>query len=156
MKSNKRKKGLDQTFRPKHKITKGSRIREVLEQGERYASKHFVLFMLEESENAQEEPKLGIISSKRIGHAHKRNRAKRLMREVFRIHKGWFNWGESVIIIAKKNIDLLSLSDLEKELEGVVKKKHDKSKPSTCSEDSFSPTAKNISSLHFPMDRTAV
>lgn len=66
-------------------------------------------------------PRLGLIASRKVGNAYERNRAKRLLREVFRLHKGWFSPGEDVVFLAKRGVDGLCLQDVEKELMGVLK-----------------------------------
>lgn len=47
-------------------------------------------------------PRLGVIASKRVGKAHERNRAKRLLREAFRLEQAAFPQAHDVLLIARK------------------------------------------------------
>jgi ribonuclease P protein component len=60
-------------------------------------------------------PRLGIIVSKKAGNAVKRNRIKRLVRAFFRVNKNNLQKADH-IFIAKKNIDTLTYTQVEKEL----------------------------------------
>ncbi|HEU4402373.1 MAG TPA: ribonuclease P protein component [Candidatus Polarisedimenticolia bacterium] len=71
-------------FRPQDRIRRRSEYQVVYDRGRRIPSTHFVLFVMP---NGAGRPRLGITVTKRIGGAVQRNRAKRLMREIFRRHK---------------------------------------------------------------------
>ncbi|HEV8199840.1 MAG TPA: ribonuclease P protein component [Candidatus Polarisedimenticolia bacterium] len=75
----------DERFRPQDRIRKRSEYQALYESARRIPSKSFVLFV---RKNDLGHPRLGITVSRRIGGAVQRNRAKRLMREIFRRHKG--------------------------------------------------------------------
>jgi len=55
-----------------------------------------------------EDPKLprrlGVIASKRVGHAVWRNRAKRRLREVFRLHQEMLPAASDVVLIARRGL----------------------------------------------------
>ena len=57
--------------------------------------------------------RVGVIASKRIGSAVRRNRAKRLMRELFRINQGTLPPRVDVVMIARKTIFDFAYEELE-------------------------------------------
>ncbi len=48
--------------------------------------------------------KVGFVASKKVGKAHDRNRAKRLMREVVRLNQHLLSNNIHLIMVARKNI----------------------------------------------------
>lgn len=73
-----------QRFRPQDRIRKRSEYQAIYDKGRRIPSGSFVLFVMR---NELGRPRLGITVTRRIGGAVRRNRAKRLVREIFRRHK---------------------------------------------------------------------
>ena len=74
----------DARFRPQDRIRKRSEYQTIYDKGQRIPAPLFVLFVMR---NAAGRARLGVTMTRRIGGAVKRNRAKRLVREVFRRHK---------------------------------------------------------------------
>jgi ribonuclease P protein component len=61
--------------------------------------------------------RLGITVSRRVGCAVVRNTVKRRLREVFRLHPGWFAVGSDYVLVAKPAAAQASYGDLETEIE---------------------------------------
>ena len=100
-------------------LSKEERIRKkgdflvVRKNGKRIETNNFIIYIHKNSFNIN---RIGIITSKIIGNAVKRNRVRRLLREFFRLNK-WI-LGESLdfIFIAKKGAERLKYSQVYSEL----------------------------------------
>ncbi len=67
--------------------------------------------------------RLGIVVSKRVlKKAHERNRIKRLVREVFRLHKHGLNKPFDLMVRLNKPLVSPSLNEIQKELISLLKK----------------------------------
>ena len=60
-------------------------------------------------------PKLGVVTSKKIGGAAERNRARRLLRESFRQHQHEFAQPVELILVARNSIAGKKFADVEKD-----------------------------------------
>ena len=72
----------------------------VLNEGKRYVSKSMTVFI----RTTQSGLRIGIRTPKSIGNAVKRNRARRIVREIFRRNKFRFSGGFEIVCIAKEYI----------------------------------------------------
>jgi ribonuclease P protein component len=66
--------------------------------------------------------RLGVVTSRHLGKAVIRNRARRLIRECFRLHKKNFIRKIDLILIARKSIAKYSFHDVEKDFIKLLKK----------------------------------
>jgi ribonuclease P protein component len=60
-------------------------------------------------------PKLGVVTSKKIGGAVQRNRARRLLRESFRLHQHEFVQPVEIILVARNSIAGKDFAGVEKD-----------------------------------------
>jgi ribonuclease P protein component len=60
-------------------------------------------------------PKLGVVTSKRIGGAVARSRARRLLRESFRQHQNEFSAPVEIVLVARNSIAGKKFADVEKD-----------------------------------------
>ena len=65
---------------------------------------------------SDDEPRLGLSVSRKIGGAVERNRVKRLLREAFALESGALPRGSDVVVVARPDVRLLAERD---GLEGV-------------------------------------
>ena len=107
----------DQRFRPQDRIRKRSEYKVSYERGRRIPSKNFVLFV---TRNALGRPRLGITVTRRLGGAVRRNRAKRLVREVFRRHKSSFI-DVDIVVNGRSGLPGAEYERLEEELLACLK-----------------------------------
>jgi ribonuclease P protein component len=60
-------------------------------------------------------PKLGVVTSKKIGGATERSRARRLLRESFRQHQHEFAQPVELVLVARNSIARKKFADVEKD-----------------------------------------
>ncbi|HOJ50951.1 MAG TPA: ribonuclease P protein component [Syntrophales bacterium] len=113
----------DNRFRKCERITKKRDFERVFSEGRRSYSVHFSWVV---APNKEGKTRFGIIAGRKVGRAVKRNRVKRLLREVFRLNKTRFPAGCDIIIIVKPRIPPLTYADVEREISGLyTSKTHD-------------------------------
>lgn len=95
-------------FRPNERIRRRVEFQRVYEHGARIQGHYSTLFVLP---NKQEVGRLGIAATKKLGGAVQRNRAKRLIREVFRRNK--IAPGLDVVVVPRPKLLEASLTALE-------------------------------------------
>jgi ribonuclease P protein component len=88
-----------------------------MKSGKRFPSRNFILFF---QKNPNQFHRLGIVVKKDVGPATYRNRAKRYVREFFRLHKGQIKGSFDLIVMVKKGCKISRYSDAEEELRGLL------------------------------------
>jgi ribonuclease P protein component len=95
-------------FRPAQRIRRRAEFRQVYEHGTRIHGRYTTLFILP---NKLDVGRLGIAATKKLGGAVQRNRAKRLIREVFR--RSNVASGFDIVVVPKRDLLDASLTVLE-------------------------------------------
>ena len=109
---------LNYTFPKELKIRKTSQYDEIFGKGKRLRSKHFDILYVQ---NAQGHSRAGlVVGKKNVRSAVKRNRIKRVVREVFRNNKSLFD-SLDVVFLAKKGSDTLNYSSVKREIEETIR-----------------------------------
>jgi len=104
-------------FRPAERIRQRAEFQAIYERGARLQSRYFTIFILA---NELGRGRLGIAATRKLGGAVERNRAKRLIREVFRRNKP--TRGVDVVVVPKRGLLDASLTALEGEYNAVVER----------------------------------
>ena len=105
---------------PSHPFSKSQRVRrrsefqQAFSAGYRVSSRYFTLIVLPGSGPDGAPARLGIVASRKLGDAVHRNRAKRLIREVFR-HLEPLPQGPDVVVIPRRELFDVPYSDLERD-----------------------------------------
>ena len=98
---------------PTDRLRKRFEFGRVRDQGRRVYTKSFVVQLCPSPDGAQ---RLGLTVSQKVGGAVRRNRVKRLLREVFRTERGLFPARTDVVIIAKAGCCVDSFDEVRSEL----------------------------------------
>jgi ribonuclease P protein component len=97
-------------FRPREHIRRRKEFEQAYESGAKVNGRYMTLFV---RANANGHPRLGIAATRKIGGAVIRNRAKRLARELFRLHKPPANL--DIVVIPRREFLNASFPSLELE-----------------------------------------
>jgi ribonuclease P protein component len=106
------------SFRPHERIRRRAEFKQVYEQGTRVHSRYSTVFLMP---NDRRVGRLGIAATRKLGGAVQRNRAKRLIREVFRRNK--IADGFDVVVIPKRELLDASLIALEADYRSLLEKR---------------------------------
>lgn len=85
----------------------------VYKKGKSYVNKYLIMYVLN---NKEEENRLGISVSKKVGNSVVRHRITRLVRESYRLQKNNFQTGYDIVVIARSNAKDKSYSEIESAL----------------------------------------
>ena len=67
-------------------------------------------------------PKLGVVTSRKIGGAVERSRARRLLRESFRLHQHEFSQPVELVLVARNSIAGRDFAGVEKDFLAVLRR----------------------------------
>lgn len=98
-------------LRKKNKLKKPAAFQLVYRQGRSVANRLLVLYIFP---NGSADFKIGFAAGKRLGNAVVRNRVKRLMREVFRLHNNRLPRGYDYILVGRQPIVDKKMAQVEK------------------------------------------
>jgi ribonuclease P protein component len=98
---------------PQDRLRKRFEFGRARDQGRRVHTQSFVLLL---RPNQLDRSRLGLTVSHKVGNAVRRNRIKRLLREVFRQHRSLFPAAADVVVIAKPGCSAEGFSQVHGEL----------------------------------------
>ena len=101
---------VSEKFPKTNRILKRGLYRRVYDEGRKFQARYFTAFVLP---NSGPQPRIGITVTRKIGNSVQRNRARRLVREVFRKNKWLVPSGVDIVINVKKALAEASYADIE-------------------------------------------
>jgi ribonuclease P protein component len=101
---------VSENFPKADRILKRALFRRVYDEGRKVQAGYFIAFVLA---TGDERTRLGITATRKIGNSVERNRARRLLREVFRKNRWLVPKGVDIVINVKRPLVEARLSDIE-------------------------------------------
>jgi len=99
------------TFRKRERIRKRAEYQAVYRKGKRYAHKYVIMYVLERKD---ENRRLGVACPKAVGSPVRKNRVKRLFREVFRLNKHRIKPGVDIVLVGREGASSLNYWEMER------------------------------------------
>ena len=106
-------------MRSKYVLNRQKDFDAVYKLGKNAGAKYVVLFY---RENKLDYSRISFLASKKVGNSVERHRARRLMKEAFRLSNVVISPGYDLIIIARKPILEADMSDVRQSIMTVLKK----------------------------------
>ena len=109
------------TLPKRERLQHGHQFRQAYEHGRKVVGKLFVLYVIDNlsgpSPNGTPVGRaLGVVTSRKVGNAVTRNRARRLLREAYRLNKQKLKTNLLIVMIARSAMNGKRLQDVEAEL----------------------------------------
>lgn len=110
---------VSETFPKSNRLLSRSEFRRVYNEGRKMQARYFTAFVLM---NSHQQPRIGITVTRKVGKSVQRNRARRLVREVFRKNKLLVPPGVDMVINVKQLLVDARYSDLEEDFSTFLKR----------------------------------
>ena len=95
------------------RLRKARDFQEVRNEGKRILCGPFIFQCRRLAPGEGNVRRFGVIASRRVGNAVKRNKGKRTFREIFRKHESALPMGCDVVVVLRSSFDRHSFDDLE-------------------------------------------
>ncbi len=106
-------------LKKEYRIRENREFRYVYRRGKVCVSSRAVLYVLPQ---AGQSTRIGFVTGKKIGSAVKRNRARRLMREVYRLHRHRLQQGYLLVLVGRSPLTRSTYAEAEKDIVGLWKR----------------------------------
>jgi ribonuclease P protein component len=95
------------------RLRKACDFQEVRSEGIRILCGPFIFQCRRRARVNQDACRFGVIASRRVGNAVKRNKGKRIFREIFRKHESALPTGSDLVVVLRSSFDRHSFDNLE-------------------------------------------
>lgn len=106
-------------LKKERKLQKNNDFRLVYKHGTFEVNRHCVIYKMPV---AHQRTRIGFVTGKKVGCAVQRNRARRLMREVYRLNQHKIREGYSIVMVARQALRDIDYRQAEKSLMKLFKR----------------------------------
>lgn len=109
----------DQGLARHQRLTRSADFQAAYEAGRKHVGRYMVLYTLPRPDGAL---RLGVVSSRKVGGAVQRNRARRLLREVFRQNRFHMQGQVDIVLVARAALLTAGNAQIENELTALAQR----------------------------------
>jgi ribonuclease P protein component len=102
-----------QTLPKTERLQHGHQFRHAYDHGRKFIGRLVVVYVVDDPSTSRA---LGVVTSRKIGGAVARNRARRLLREAYRLNKQKLKTNLQIVMIARNAINGKCLQDVDAEV----------------------------------------
>ncbi|HXG94875.1 MAG TPA: ribonuclease P protein component [Blastocatellia bacterium] len=110
---------VSQTFPKTNRLLKRDQFRRAYDEGRKLQARYFTAFVLP---NSSGQARLGITATRKMGNSVERNRARRMVRAVFRKNKWLVPQGVDIVINVKQSMLEASYGELEADFKAFLER----------------------------------
>lgn len=118
---------MGQSFPKTDRLLRREEFLAAQKRGRRLHSAHFVLVLHDRGDDAG--ARLGLVTSRKVGNAVRRNFIRRVVRETFRLHKPLFPLRHDVVVIARDAVGDLASATIRDEILAALARRDTRRKP---------------------------
>lgn len=96
------------------RLCKNREYQIVYRHGKSFVNRHVVLYVLKRSPKQQ--ARIGFVTGKKVGCAVERNRCRRLMKEVYRLHQHELANGVDLVLIGRSQLKYAGYAQAERSI----------------------------------------
>ena len=108
---------MAETLRRNERLRRRPEFKRAQDQGVRTRGRYMTLVI---HRNSLRVSRLGIIATRRLGNAVRRNRAKRLVREIFRLNKTAL--GLDIVVLPQRELPDAAFTDLQADFRAALRR----------------------------------
>ena len=85
----------------RRRLSRSAEFERVYRHGRSHGNRHLVLYFFPRAEASEDQPRVGLSVSRKVGGAVDRNKVKRLLREAFAVESARLPAGHDVVVVAR-------------------------------------------------------
>ncbi|HCJ66428.1 MAG TPA: ribonuclease P protein component [Elusimicrobia bacterium] len=109
-------------FTKAERLSRNREFRRIFREGKSFSNQNLIIYIYKRSPEEDGQVRLGLVVSRKLGEAVKRNKLKRRLREIFRLHKHLLKPGLDMIFLPRNQAINCNYQELEKSVLSIFKR----------------------------------
>lgn len=110
------------SFSKTERLTKNKEFRRIFREGKSFSNQYLTIYIYQRPPTEGNQIRLGLVVSRKLGKAVKRNKLKRRLREFFRLHKHLLKPSLDIIFLPRNQAVNCNFQELKKSVLSIFKR----------------------------------